>query len=75
MIKKDLAFFIFIIFSVVVLAVNIALLVICGIAIMKMANYSILTLNPYRIYAISLIAVDAFYLFILVLYLLLRKRR
>ena len=75
MIKKDIAFFLFIIFSVIVLAVNIALLVICGIAIMKMSTYDILTLNPYRDYAISLIVVDAFYLFILVLYLLLRKRR
>ena len=35
MIKKDLAFFLFIIFSVIVLAVNIALLVICGLAKMK----------------------------------------
>ena len=75
MIKKDLAFFIFIIFSVIVLAVNIALLAVCGIAIMKMSTYIILTLNPYRAYAISLIAVDGFYLFVLVLYLLLRKRR
>ncbi len=75
MIKKDIMFFLFIIFSVMVLAVNIALLVICGLAIMKMSTYDILTLNPYRAYAISLIAVDAFYLFILVLYLLLRKRR
>ena len=75
MIKKDIAFFLFIIFSVIVLAVNIALLVICGIAIMKMSTYDILTLNPYRDYAISLIAIDAFYLFILVFYLLLRKRK
>ncbi len=75
MIKKDLAFFILILFSLAVFVVNVALIVICALAIVKMADYSILTLNPYRIYAISLIVVDAVYLFVLVLYLLLRKKK
>lgn len=75
MIKKDLAFFILILFSLAVFVVNVALIVICALAIVKMADYSILTLNPYRIYAISLIVVDAVYLFVLVFYLLLRKKK
>lgn len=75
MIKKDLAFFILILFSLAVFIVNVALIVICALAIVKMADYSILTLNPYRIYAISLIVVDAVYLFVLVFYLLLRKKK